>query len=73
MADKITRPAIGRVNGVNRRFKTPYTFRPGTAHPLLNGLWYKVGCWTERSSLEIELDIAPKIGDEVSIEFVPIL
>jgi len=72
MASHITRIAIGTINDVNRRFETIVSYRPGTVHALLNGQWLDFDQWSELGGNEILMTDAPRVGDVLQIQFIPV-
>jgi len=55
---KVTQPAVGAVDGVNRVFKTNVPFEPGSIEVYINGL--KEHRFSLLTEMAIELENAPK-------------
>lgn len=72
MAGAVIRPLTGVINGVNREFRTPVPYIPGSVQVWLNGQLYRQDLadgWEERGSDRIELKQAPAPGDVVQAFF----
>lgn len=69
----IIRPAIGIVNGVNRDFRTPSPYVPGSVVVYLNG-FSKVQTnddgWDEQGYDKVRLKEAPAVGDTVQLYYL---
>ena len=65
----VKEPAIGVVDGVNRVFQSTRDYKPGTAVAFLNGQ-ARPERTTELGGKTFELELAPKVDDQVVIYYV---
>lgn len=66
-------PAVGTVNGVNKDFRTPSPYVPGSVVVYLNGFSKEKAAddgWEETGYDRFRMKEAPKVGDQVQVYYL---
>lgn len=79
MTTAVLGPLLGPVNGSNRIFETPSSYRPGSVRVFVNGqlkTQLREDGWEELGGRKIRLRIAPQAGpgsaDVLSVFYLPL-